>query len=332
VITEIIVFSIVLFLNLIGVKMYIFWAQKKVIVDQPNSRSSHDKPTIIGGGLLFAPLFLALELIFSIEYWMAGLGVTLGAVVSYFDDIKALPVRIRLPVHFISVILILFSIQIDWSLSVFVLSLVLLTGWINSFNFMDGINGISSIYAFIFFLSVIFTAQVTDSKNLPIESISVGIIASVLAFLFFNFRSNALCFMGDVGSVSLALIMSWFFLILWDGPSSLFLFLFVIVYAVDSVMTIFLRIYKRENIFHAHRFHLYQILANEKGIDHRIIAISYGTLQLLINLIAIYWVSDYSSTNQLIIVFGIYVFVSILYLIFRNHIFHKLNNNLNGRI
>lgn len=130
--------------------------------------------------------------------------------------------------------------------------------------------------------------------------------------------------MGDVGSVSLALIMSWFFLRLWDGPSSIYLFLFVVVYAVDSVMTIVLRIHKRVNIFSAHRFHLYQILANEKEIDHRIIALIYGGLQFLINLMAINWVRNYSTINQLIIVSGIYLFLSILYLIFRNKIDYKM--------
>ena len=46
-IPEFIIFSIVLLLNFIGVRVYIQWAQKQAIFDKPNSRSSHDKPTIV---------------------------------------------------------------------------------------------------------------------------------------------------------------------------------------------------------------------------------------------------------------------------------------------
>ena len=93
-----------------GISYYTKIAKKSKVISIPNYRSSHKRPTVLGGGLLFAPSFFALLLIFSPNYWLAGLGAIIGAVISYLDDIKPLPIGIRLPIHVISVILILLSI------------------------------------------------------------------------------------------------------------------------------------------------------------------------------------------------------------------------------
>lgn len=313
---------IVFFLNLIGIALYLRYARKKAILDLPNVRSSHELPTIRGGGLLLAPSFFALILIYSQEYLFSGIAVLLGAAISYIDDLNNLSARIRLPFQLLAVVILLTTVQSSWPVWAWVLGLILITGWINTFNFMDGINGISSIYATIFLVSIaIFIAQ-SPADYFSFYLIA-GMISALLAFLFYNFRKKALCFMGDVGSVGLALILAWFFLVHWNDGRSLFLFLFVVLYAVDSVMTIALRLFRGENIFQAHRSHLYQLLANEKEIDHRIIAVSYGLVQLMINLIAIYWISDLNMQQQLFYIVSIYLSFCAIYFILRFRLLEK---------
>jgi hypothetical protein len=62
--------------------------------------------------------------------------------------------------------------------------------------------------------------------------------------------------------------------------------LLLAVYGVDSVLTIVHRLFLKENIFKAHRKHLYQYLSNELGVPQLFVAGIYAILQLLIN----FWV------------------------------------------
>lgn len=64
-------------------------------------------------------------------------------------------------------------------------------------------------------------------------------------------------------------------------------FLFLTVYGLDSVWTILRRLYLGENIFQAHRSHLYQFLANEAGVNKLIVSASYALIQFLIGLAVI---------------------------------------------
>jgi len=57
---------------------------------------------------------------------------------------------------------------------------------------------------------------------------------------------------------------------------------------VDSILTIIHRLIKKENIFSAHRSHLYQYLVNIRQIGHLKIAVIYGLIQLVINILIIY--------------------------------------------
>ena len=87
--------------------------------------------------------------------------------------------------------------------------------------------------------------------------------------------------------------------------------LFLAIYGVDTVCTIIHRLYLKQNIFEAHRLHLYQILSNEKKVDHRIVAFIYGLVQAVLSfIIVILYMKNY---NQLYIVIGIILPLLIVY-------------------
>jgi hypothetical protein len=86
------------------------------------------------------------------------------------------------------------------------------------------------------------------------------------------------------------------------------------VYGIDTVFTILLRLKLRENIFEAHRRHLYQYLANERMVPHLTVSFIYGSLQFLINL---YILSGAMTWGSAFIILGI---LSAIYMFFKKMI------------
>lgn len=89
--------------------------------------------------------------------------------------------------------------------------------------------------------------------------------------------------MGDVGSMSVAFWILALLSMLIIASGSYKWFLLLGVYGVETILTLIERIWRRENIFEAHRRHLYQLFVNEKAQDHRLISFLYAALQLVMN-------------------------------------------------
>lgn len=256
------------------------------IVDVPNRRSSHRRPTIRGGGIVFPLAMLGWGFLSGFTHPCLVTGVLLAAAVSFADDLRGLGFRIRLPLHFLSAALILLEagyFGLPWH--AWLPALILLAGFLNAFNFMDGINGITGLYSLLAALFLLAAAALLPYPGWfpPL----VILLISLFIFNFFNFRTKARCFAGDVGAIPLALWLGYYLLALMrEFPSPIWL-LPVAVYAVDSVMTILYRLLKGENIFRAHRHHLYQNLSNEWGWPHLQVSSLYGFLQLMVNAAAL---------------------------------------------
>src|SRR5690606_19826955 len=115
------------------------------IVDKPNQRSSHTSITLRGGGVVFYFGALAYFFYSGFEYPWFFLGLTLMTLVSFLDDILSLSNKIRLIVHFVSVILMAYQLDVftlQWYYLLF--TFIIVVGVINAYNFMDGINGITA--------------------------------------------------------------------------------------------------------------------------------------------------------------------------------------------
>lgn len=253
------------------------------IIDKPNHRSSHSRITVRGGGIIF-PIALLIAFFLGYASWAVTLAVVLVAVISFIDDIRPLPQLPRFGSHSIAVLLVAYDLNLfQESLWLLPIVFVLLIGWINAFNFMDGINGITVLYALTAIVS--FSFLPIHETSLPLL-ITMGL--SCFVFGLFNVRKKAKTFAGDVGSISMALFLGYFMIktILVSGQMGYILFF--AVYGIDAIITIMVRLKKRENIFQPHRSHLYQYLANEWGYSHVLISVIYAVLQLVINASVIY--------------------------------------------
>ena len=107
-------------------------------------------------------------------------------------------------------------------------------------------------------------------------------LCAVLVFNFFNFRKQAKCFAGDVGSVSIAFVILFLIGMLIIRTENFSWIVLLAVYGVDSVLTIIHRLMLHENIGLPHRKHLYQIMANELKIPHMVVSLVYMLVQAVV--------------------------------------------------
>jgi UDP-GlcNAc:undecaprenyl-phosphate GlcNAc-1-phosphate transferase len=284
------------------------------IIDHPNERSSHSVVTIRGGGIIFCLAAILFYFIFGFEYSFFIIGLVLIAAISFLDDILTLNSKIRLSIHLLAVLLLflqwnLFELQWYW----LIIAAVFVIATINAYNFMDGINGITGIYSLVTILTLYYINESLESFTSSPFLIIVGI--SLLVFNFFNFRTKAKCFAGDVGSVSMAFILTFLIGQLILETNNLAYILLLFLYGLDTAVTVFFRVLRKENILQAHRSHLYQFLANERKWPHLLVSILYGILQILINLLLVFLIKDSTALVFVFVVFILVCFVFIRFLL-----------------
>lgn len=291
-------------------------ADRYNIIDKPNLRSSHSSITIRGGGIIFllgAWLYAAFYGVHNLSFL---LGVSMIGIISLVDDICSVKNSVRLLIQFAAMGLMFYSWGIlnvdDWWM--LLLALVFCTGIINAYNFMDGINGITGGYSIAMLVPLLLANRQIGYTD---ENFIVVALISVVVFCLFNFRTKARCFAGDVGSVTIAFIILYFLGLLIITTGDLWYLVFIVVYGVDSVLTICHRIMLKENITQPHRKHAYQLMANELKLPHVTVSTIYMVAQLIISLGAIYLKIDkwwYFA--------GVCVVLGVSYILFKMKYYH----------
>ena len=274
-------YIIILVLLFLAELFYFRIADKCNIIDKPNERSSHTRITLRGGGIIFYFGVLTYFLTSHFEYPWFMLALTLITFISFVDDIRSTSQVLRLVFHFSAMALMfyqwgLFSLP-WWTLFV---ALIVCTGIINAYNFMDGINGITGGYSLVVLVAL---AYINETVVPFVEQgFILTVLCSVVVFNFFNFRKRAKCFAGDVGSVCIAFVLLFFIGKLVIRTEDFSWIILLAVYGVDSVLTIIHRLMLHENIGLPHRKHLYQIMANELKIPHVVVSSVYMLVQALV--------------------------------------------------
>ncbi len=302
--------------------LYIPLAKKLEIGAAVTHRSSHKTRTITGGGFIFYLAAVICAVLYPSEpshkiYKMLICGGILFTI-SLADDIHDISPTIRLMCHTAVLSVIFYPVIETGHSDIFLVLLICSVGFINGYNFMDGINGMLGLYSIVTLSSIYFIYHTSIHNGLLsfYEPYILTLIIASVVFCFFNFRNKALFFSGDVGSITLGFFIAIFIThyIITTAEASIMVFL--IVYAVDTSLTIIQRLFMGANIFTSHRLHLYQALVNKGGLPHLAVATYYALTQLLINIGYILTVPEYKWTYTIVVT----IIVSSVYFILKRRV------------
>lgn len=246
------------------------------LMDVPNNRSSHERPTPRGGGLAIvvtvgvaAACAATTATLPRAVLTVLVLGGALVAAVGYADDRRGLPALPRFLVHaaaaLAAVIVLGGAVPVFPRLPAAVEFALLVVGIVwstNLFNFMDGIDGIAASQAT--FVAAASAALVAASGGAPTPwlILPLATAGACVGFLAWNWPP-ARIFMGDVGSGFLGYWLAAVALAL-HGAGLLGLWTSVTLgsaFIADATMTLLRRAIRRERWHEAHRSHAYQHLA-----------------------------------------------------------------------
>jgi UDP-GlcNAc:undecaprenyl-phosphate GlcNAc-1-phosphate transferase len=250
------------------------------VLDLPNERSLHAAPVPRTGGLgLLAGITAAWLIASPAGSWPAFAGTLVLAGVSFLDDLRGLPVLVRLSAQLaVAVALVVWHAD-AFPAAAWALAVVLAIAWMcNLYNFMDGIDGLAGGMAVFGFGTYAIAAGLGGAAELA--ALCAGIVAAALAFLAFNFPP-ARIFMGDVGSVPLGFLAAALGLLGWERGlwAAWFPVLVFSPFIVDATITLMRRALRGERIWQAHKEHYYQRVV-QLGAGHRATALGEYALML----------------------------------------------------
>lgn len=256
------------------------------VVDRPDAFRKRHRGAVplCGGAAIFATFTIAAQLsatstLLSPYFWL-GLAVIVG--IGVVDDLLSLPATGRLAAQVLVSILITGNLPTG-SLAVSVLNVpdapalapvlflictVFITGLINAWNMLDGIDGLAGGTAAVSLVWLIAIATFAGMPDL-IQSLET-LLVCLCAFLVFNMRSpwrvRASVFLGDAGSTALGMVIACaILLIATSSPLVSFPALLWVVFVpvMDTLSLIVRRILAKRSPMSADRWHLHHLM-----LDH----------------------------------------------------------------
>ena len=268
-----------LILSIVSTKIYISLAQKFKLFSVPHQGGVRKDIIPTSGGISFGLVYLLMLMILNYFYQIPnsyfysiifGSGTML--LIGFIDDIYSLSSGIRLVIQLFFVLLVCYLFDIDkilnGSIEYLIILPIIIFGsiWIiNTFNFVDGADGLVATNTSIFALTGGLFLLFVDEKYLAL--LLFMLFALNIGLLFYNW-SPAKIFMGDSGS----LFQGSLFVIYTIGAFSTdavtywtWIILLSIFY-VETTVTLMVRIKRRENVLKVHHsHHAYQQLIIRSG-------------------------------------------------------------------
>lgn len=289
----------------LSVHLALVFAVKRALFDEPNERSSHRVAVPrVGGSAFIPPVLIYLSVAWStglmdgrviLAFITAAGGLYVLGVLDDFLSLRAVP---RLIIQFVcvSAVIAMIGTTRPWATSddgimgIGLVATICVVGIVNIYNFMDGIYGIAGVQAV-----VAGAAWTCIAYSLSLSATAVlgcAVTAGAAGFLILNWPP-ARIFMGDAGSTVLGYMFGIFPFLAWvEQKDALSLrtatvcgALVMWPYLADGASTILRRLRRRENVFTAHRSHIYQRLVIA-GRSHQAVTLTYGALAVVGGILA----------------------------------------------
>ncbi|MBD2544951.1 MraY family glycosyltransferase [Planktothricoides raciborskii] len=321
---QLLILSLITFLLSLLTTGWVKQRFRQNLLDIPNDRSSHSQPTPRGGGLGFIIAFASISILTPIlssyfpkifpnnilqitassqilNIWLI---LTPLAIIGIIDDQRNVPASIRYLVQLTAAGIALFcfgpfpqpwltSFGLPGQIIAYTLTAIAITALINFYNFMDGLDGlVAGVTAVQLGFFALYLKQ-------PVWWL---LAAALLGFLWWNW-SPAKIFMGDVGSTVLgaAVVIP---MLNTDNPTQAWTAIAITLpLTAEAIYTLIRRLMRRENIFKAHRSHLYQRL-QQSGWTHAQVASTYIGCTVLIALSILGWGAMGAGIGLALVVVG----------------------------
>lgn len=277
------------------------------LLDLPNDRSSHERPTPRGGGLGIVTVVAVGYFVLVGAHWpvVVGLGAILLAGVSFLDDLHRMPPGWRLLAQIVvggalvGIVPAWQNVELPFAGGILpgllgsVLALIWVVGLSNAYNFMDGIDAMAGIQAVVAGGAWVVLGGIVGEPELSMVGSLVA--GAALGFLWHNWPPASI-FMGDVGSVFLGYAFAALAIVGAIRAPRLAVAGILVVwpFVFDTAFTLLRRLRRRENVMIAHRSHLYQRLTMA-GWSHQSVSLCYGVLALA----AVVLACEYAAGNHM---------------------------------
>lgn len=271
---------------------------KRALLDHPNERSSHKVAVPRGGGWALA-IVLTLGLIGStfwfdniVRYFVLIAGLGLLVFISWRDDRKGVNPLVRLGAHLAAAWLASLAFQptplsgvmpflampdpetlFHGAVPFWLDRAILIVGlawFINLYNFMDGIDGITGVETISIATGSCLLMTVANIHDPFVSTLTLLLTGTCLGFLVFNWHP-AKIFLGDVGSVPLGFLTGFVLLSVAMEGHLIPALILPLYYLADSGITITKRALRGEKIWQAHRQHFYQHAALGAGRHDKVV-------------------------------------------------------------
>jgi len=322
--------------RIIGVVEY------KRLMDDPNHRSSHKSKTPTLGGIAFFyclvfTLFFIKGRAEHLEYIYIIPGLTILFIVGLKDDLVVLSPVSKLIAQILAISFVLvndsFGIEslngflniyeIPYYLYLVIGGFLMLT-IINSYNLIDGIDGLASIVGIV--IMVIYTTIFYLSQEYFFALIAITMNACLMAFFGFNVSSNKKIFMGDTGSLIIGFVISILTLkflaleptaygelpfLLENAPLIAISILIVPLFDTARVFTI--RIANKKGPFSPDRNHIHHILIDFWGLSHKQASFIIGCFNIIFVVLFIILGSKAKNTGMVIMLVSVVIFLAFIF-------------------
>lgn len=277
------------------------FALRRSLIDMPNARSSHDRPTPRGGGVALlmgigAAALAGLPQAPLESTLVAGLLVSAAGMagIGFIDDARGLSKRVRFLAGGGLVWLAVTAgirleeldlagvVRIPLGDAAPLVTAIWLLAVPNLYNFMDGIDGLAGMQAVAVGVTLAIVAALAG--NAFVCGAALIVAGAAAGFLVYNWPPASI-FLGDVGSWFLGFAFAALAVIgAKPGEGSVPFIVPVTLlspFLLDTMVTLIRRVPKGRRWLEAHRDHYYQRLVRA-GYSHRRVTLVYAGLNVIV--------------------------------------------------
>lgn len=302
------------------------------IIDVPNKRSAHTKPTPLLGGIGIFLSFLLGYMLFAPESTLM-LSVLMSSflilLLGVFDDMKPIKARYKIIMHILVAAIVvfygkleltrvdLFMFEMEFGMFSPYITMVIIIGIINAINLIDGLDGLCAGISSIYFLTIGVIALILNNLGGLDIILSFIMLGSTLGFLVYNFPP-AKIFMGDTGSTFLGLMISIIMLLGFKTITltSLVIPLILLILPItDTLFAIIRRTLQRKSIGEADKEHIHHQLLKKLSTKKTILVIY--AVDIIFSIVTIFYAIGVKKEMIMFYIILIFIF---LFLIFKTNV------------